>query len=314
MRKWIRTPKRPQRLNVLLFDQFSNHCLANAIEPLRAANTLAQETAFEWRFLSLDGAAVTSSSGLPVQASSALSNAETADALLVISSYGFLDHATPDCQRALRAASHKHTVLVGLDTGSWLLAAAGLLEARRATIHWDEADAFQETFPEVDATRARLVLDGDRWSCGGGMTAFDLALRMIARTQGEALRVEVEALFMAGQSPRSGRGDPMPQNAVVSAALGLMRDNLEEPMAIPQIAAALSVSVRRLEALFRADIGATPLRTYRRLRLASARRLVEQTGLSVHEIALRCGYEDPSAMTRAFRDEFSATPSDLRKT
>ncbi len=313
MRNWRKKPSGLQFVNVLLLDQFSNHCLANAVEPLRAANDFLREPAYQWAYLSLDGGPVTSSGGLPVQAADSLSQAGPADFLFVISSYGYAEQASPACLRALRAAAARHTTLVGLDTGSWLLAAAGLLNGHRATIHWDEAEAFREAFPEVETTRDRLVMEGNRWTCGGAMTAFDLALRMIARAHGEALRLDVAALFMAGESAAPSQGHPLPRQGVVAAALALMRDNLEDPLSIPQVAAALGITVRRLEAQFRADADATPQRAYRRLRLAAAHRLVEHTGLSVREVALRCGYDDPSAMTRAFREEFGTTPRALRR-
>ena len=316
MRSWQVSDPKPQRIGVLLFARFSNHCLANAIEPLRAVNTLLGHTAYDWTFLSMDGAAVTSSSGLPVAVASALSHSKRGDVLFVIPSYDYRALCTPASLRGLRAASQRYGVLVGMDTGSWLLAAAGMLHGRRATIHWDEIDAFRETFAEVQVSRARTVFDGDIWSCGGAMTAFELVLRMIGDTHGEALRLEVASLFMHAQSDIGSAPPPQPalrpRTRLVSGALAIMRDNLEEPLTIPALARALDVNARKLETLFRAELGATPQTVYRRIRLLSARRFVEQTGISVAEIALRCGYADPSAMTRAFRAEFGAAPRNMR--
>jgi transcriptional regulator GlxA family with amidase domain len=313
MRSWQVSDPNPRHIGVLLFESFSNHCLANAVEPLRAANTLLGRTVYDWTFLSMDGAAVTSSSGLPVAVASALSRSKRGDVLMVIPSYEYRALATPASLRSLRAAAQRYGVLVGMDTGSWLLAAAGLLNGRRATIHWDEIDDFRETFPEVQVSRARTVFDGDIWSCGGAMTAFELVLRMIGDTHGEALRLEVAALFMHtegdfGPVPPALR----PRARLVSGALAIMRENLEEPLAVPALAQVLAIKARKLEGLFRAELGATPQKVYRRIRLLSARRLVEQTSHSIAEIALRCGYADPSAMTRAFRAEFGAAPRNIR--
>jgi AraC family transcriptional regulator, carnitine catabolism transcriptional activator len=108
-----------------LFDRFSNHCLANAIEPLRAANTFAGRTLYRWSFLSLDGAQVTSSSGLPVQPDTTLARHPGGDYLFLMPSYGFRDQAGPATARALRSAARRFGALVGMDTGAWLLAAAG---------------------------------------------------------------------------------------------------------------------------------------------------------------------------------------------
>lgn len=317
MRKWQKTVPRlgqkPQRVGVLLFDRFSNHCLANAIEPMRAANTFLGREVYQWQFLSMDGDAVMSSSHLPVAVEGKLSSAEGGDFLFVLPSYQYREFVTPSAHRALRVAARKYDVIVGLDAGAWLLASAGLLEGYRATIHWDETDGFQEAFPEVDVRRTRMEFDRDRWTCGGAMTAFDLALRMIADTHGEALRLEVAALFMSGETETGPGGHvPRPKSRQVSAALAIMRDNLEDTVTIPQVAGMLGVSARKLEALFLADLGAGPLKVYRRIRLLAARRFVEQTDMGISEISLRCGYANPSAMTRAFREEFGVSPRNLR--
>ncbi|MGR3291393.1 MAG: GlxA family transcriptional regulator [Paracoccaceae bacterium] len=313
MRTWKKSGTKPQRLGILLFDRFSNHCLANAMEPLRAANTLLGREVYQWDFLSLNGATATSSSGLPVSVNSALAEAEPGEFLFVLPSYEFRDFVTPATIRSLRRAARKFKIIAGLDAGSWLLAAAGLLDGRRATIHWDETDAFREAFPDVDVRRSRLEIDGDLWTCGGAMTAFDLALRMIADTHGEALRLEVAALLMSGEIETQGGGlQVRPRSQLVFTAVAVMRENLEEPLSIPQIARQVGLSARKLEALFAADLGAGPQKAYRRIRLLAARRFVEQTGLSVAEIAVRSGYADPSALTRALREEFNTTPRKMR--
>lgn len=309
MRVWQKTADNPQRIGILLFERFSNHCLANTIEPLRAANMLLGRTAYTWSFMSHDGATVQSSSGMPVAAQMALSQSGSGDVLFLLPSYAHQDYLTPPMLRGLRAAGTRFEVLAGLDMGSWLLAAAGLLEGYQAAIHWDEVDNFQEAFPEVDVTRARVVMDRDRWSCGGAMTAFELVLRMIGDTHGEALRMEVASLFMHGEvdstSKRTGTGQ-------IDVAMKIMRDNIEEPLRMEQVAQALEISQRKLERLFLAELGAGPQKAYRRIRLLAARRFVEQTNLSIVEIAIRCGYRDPSAMTRAFGQEFGASPRTVR--
>ena len=105
---------------------------------------------------------------------------------------------------------------------------------------------------------------------------------------------------------------PPPKSHLVSAALAMMRENLEEPLTIPALAQALAVNARKLETLFSADLGAGPQKVYRRIRLLAARRYVEQTGMAISQIALRCGYANPSAMTRAFAHEFGAPPRNIR--
>lgn len=299
----------PRQIGVLLFDQFSNHCLANAVEPLRAANTLSRKTLYQWHFLTLDGGPVRSSSGLPVLPEARMSKHPGGDVLLVLPSYGHLRHAKPDSARALRAAARRFGMVAGLDTGSWLMAMAGLLDGYRATIHWDEFDAFAESFPQVAADTARFVIDRDRASCGGAMTAFELMQELIGRAHGPALQLEIASLFMQG-------GPVWPEKRgrvnLVDAGVALMRQNLEDPLGIPALARRLGCTQRKLEARFRARLNASPRKFYQRLRLQAVRRMMTESGSSVAEIALRCGYGDASAMTRAYRLEFGETPMATR--
>jgi transcriptional regulator GlxA family with amidase domain len=302
----------PDQFSMLLFDGFSNLCLANAVEPLRAANTLARRTLYRWQFLSMGDEPVLSSSGLPVQADT-LSRQSHGSYLFVMPSYGHGSLATPATIRALRSAATRFKMLVGLDTGSWLLAKAGLLDGHRATCHWDVLDALAETFPEVSVTEDRFVIDGDRSSCGGATTTLDLMLELIERRHGAALSLEVAALFMYGE--RAPRVDPerlIPAHRSVRAAAALMRRHVEEPWTIDAIAEGVGLGRRTLELACRTHAGLSPARIYRAIRLAEARRRLEQTRESIAEISLRAGYRDATAMARAFKAEFGITPSDAR--
>ena len=301
----------PHRVDVLLFDDFSNHCLANTVEPLRAANSLSGRALYEWRFLTLSAAEVTSSSGLRVAAHGTLGG-QSGDILIVMPSYRFRDHTTPQARRALIAAQKRYRVLGGFDTGSWLLADAGLLNGYRATIHWEELENFAERFPEVQVERTRRLIDRDRISCGGVSTAFELILDLIGQQHGAALRLEVALLFMV---PDAGipQDAPLRRGRIASRAVAMMQENLEQPLSIPEIAKRLGRPQRDVAARLFADYGSTPQAVYRRIRLLAARKMVQESSFAVSEIALRCGYQDASALTRAFRAEFGTTPRQLRR-
>ncbi|WP_127113520.1 GlxA family transcriptional regulator [Shimia sediminis] len=312
MQRWAKTYAATQQFGVLLFDGFSNHCLANTVEPLRAANMLSGQALYQWQFLTLSGQNAQSSSGLQVAPHQRLAEA-SGDVLAVMPSYGFQSYTGWQVQTALRAASQRFAAMAGLDTGSWLLAEAGLLDGHQATIHWEELTGFEERFPEVDTRRERFVIDRDRITCSGAMAAFDLVLHMIGRDHGQALALEVSQLFMTRDSARSHAGGAGAASRVVNRALAVMQEHLEEPLPIAEIARRVGRTQKALEVRMMADLGATPQRVYRRLRLTLARKLVTETDLTVSEIALRTGYETPAAMTRAFKAEFATTPQQLRR-
>lgn len=310
MQNWTKDHAAVRQVDVLLFDAYSAHCLANTVEPLRAANTFAGRQVYGWRFLTLDGGTAVSSSGMEVRAHGRLADCR-GDMLIAMPSYDFLRHATVAASRALQSAARRYDVLAGFDTGAWLLAQAGLLDGHQATIHWQELTRFAERFPEVQAQRARHVMDGNRITCTGALAAFDTMMELIGQHHGAALRLEVAALFMAAEA--TDTQDPiLARSRPVARAVALMQANLETPLPIAEVARQTGRSQKDLERRMRADLGATPQAVYRRLRLIEARKLVLETVLNVSEIALRCGYDDPSALTRAFRTEFGTTPRSLR--
>ncbi len=297
-----------------MFNDFSNYCLANAIEPLRAANTLSGRALYTWEFTTIDGGPVHSSSGLPVLPKQALAASSKCDYLFVMPSYGVRDHANAKTARALQAAAKRARYVAGFDTGSWLLAAAGLLDGRTATIHWDEQTAFAETFSQVDVVSDRVTNDGRFLTCGGVTTAFELVLDIIRRTQGEALHLEVSSLFVPpDENLDRVTGATRGRHHMADRATAIMRQNLEIPLSIATVAHTLKVSQRKLEQMFQAQFGTSPRTVYKRLRLLAARRYVEGADYPIAEIALRCGYQNPAAMTRAFVREFGTTPTALRR-
>lgn len=313
MLKWTKSETAPVRIALLIFDQFSNLCLANCLEPLRAANTLNSSAVFDWQILTLDGGAAVSSSTMQVMPQAALSALTSCDYLFVLSSYAHEAHDTSAVRRALRQAARKARVCVGMDSAPWLLASAGLLNGRRATVHWDLLDGFTERFLDVEAERARVVRDGPIMTCAGATSALDLTLGLIADHAGLAVRLDVEALFIRGDPPVA---TPQAHGAVtdplVLRALALMRENIERPLDLPALSRALSCQPRTLDRRFRRRLGAPPGTVYRHLRLSSARKMLEDSSLGVAEIALRSGYDSPAALTRAMKRYYGATPSALR--
>jgi len=299
---------KPEQIDVLLFEAFSNHCLANTIEPLRAANALSGQTLYNWRVCTLDSAPVRSSSGLHLTPDGA---PEGGDMLVVMPSYGVRALPSRATSRALGAAARNYARLAGFDTGSWLLAQAGLLDRYRATIHWDELASFSETFTEVDTVQERYVIDRDRITCSGAAAAFDLVLSLVAKAHGPLLAMDVAQLFMtpeAATAPVPHRG----HGRIVQRALAIMQDTVEAPISVPAIARHAGCTQKTLETHMKNALKATPQAVYRRLRLSRARQLISATDLPVAEIAGRCGYDNASAMTRAFRATYGQTPRNMR--
>ncbi len=311
-------PNQPHQILVLLFDGFSNMVLASAVEPLRAARDLAPQAPFTWRLASLDGAAVRSSSGLSIHPELALAEAESFDSLLVICGYGVRKLARKPVLAAVRKAARKAGMVGGLDMGAWLLAEAGLLNGYRATVHWQELTAFEERFLDVRVSTERFVLDRNRITAGGASTVLALMLKLIRGTAGDALAFDISNLFVYDVETNFSRGRGAHNPSLIRVpqlerALLAMREAIEEPPAIRQIAASAGLSTRSLDRLFHRELGLSPGRYYQMMRLNLARSLAEETALTVAEIAARTGFVSTATLSRAFSQNFGHTIRDLRK-
>jgi len=309
-----------EHFGFLLLPKFSSLCLANALEPLRAANLIAGRPLYQWNLYSLDGNDVTSSNGLTTGPSEPLTEASDIDGLFVVSSYDYRRQVSKPLQKELVSLARQIPVLGGLDTGSFILAKAGLLDGYQATIHWQELGIFEETFHDVITVSDRFVIDRKRITAGGATTTLDLMLHLIAERHGEALRLDVAALFIYDgthvaadpQRPPPAM-DSLPFPADISDVVALMETNIEEPLRVGEIARRLGMSQKKLERRIRRILNTTPVAYYQHIRLSAARSMVMETLMPVSEIAVRTGYSSASALTRAFSRHFSLTPSDLRR-
>ncbi len=312
----------PVRLAFLIAPQFSMMSFSAAIEPLRSANRQAGRTLYEWQLVSTDGRDVEASNGIRVAVDCALASLARPDLLVVCVS---LD---PEQWAAERAVLHvlrrlaRHGCRVGaISSGAFVLAEAGLLAGRAATVHWEYADAFHARFPRLALVPDLYVVDREVFTCSGGTAALDLMLHFIREQCGPALAVSVAEQFMHPRirdhgdrqrmdiDTRYGLDDPK-----LATAIRQMEQALEEPLPMTALARRVGVSVRQLERLFQSRFGTTPTRFYVRLRLERARALLLQGARPVREIALECGFGSTSHFCHAYRAAFQTSPTADRQT
>ncbi|MGC6439913.1 MAG: GlxA family transcriptional regulator [Candidatus Puniceispirillaceae bacterium] len=313
MQKWSIPRDEAITIRFLLFDRFSNLCLANCLEPMRAANDFAKSALFQWRFLTPSGQPVSSSSDLPVLPEAAAERCDPCDYLFILASYDHLIHDTPATRSLLRQITAKAKTVIGFDTSPWLMASAGLLDGRKATVHWDVLDAFSERFLQVETERRRIVEDGHILTCAGAHSAYDLTRKVIASELGQAAVVDIDNLFVRTENGTSlGARSHGLATSIVQRALAVMQDNLEQPLRLSELSSAIACPPKTLSRRFRQELGTSPGLAYRHLRLTHARQLLENTRLSVSEVALRTGYESPAALTRAFKNRFGLLPRQIK--
>lgn len=311
-------PATPTVCGFLLFDGFSNMVLASAVEPLRAANDLSGRRLFEHVLLTVDGRPALSSSRIAIAPDAAALAAPPLDALFVVAGYDARAFAVAPVLSALRRLARRTPVLAGLDVGAWLLAAAGLLAGRRATVHWQELENFAEAFPAVGVSSDRTIVDGDRMTAGGATTVMELMLRLVRERGGAALAFDVTNMFVYDVAPasRESRRGALPfarRAPQLERAIAEMRRTAAAPLPLARIADAAATSLRTLERLFPRELGVSPAKYYQMVRLGVARSLVEETALSAAEIAARTGFASTATLSRAFSAHFGTSIRTVRK-
>lgn len=294
---------KPLRVNVLLFEAFSNMLLACLLEPLRVVRD-EREADIDWTVLTPHDQAVQSSSGLSLAPDRPLSKAIPCDLLILIGGDRFRTDANDRLlRRALRLTKTAGAVIAA-DTGAWLLAQAGYLNGRRATLHWQLLAEFSEEFPDVRAVSAPYVVDGPWMTCGSAAAAMELVLQEISRRFGAAARFDAAAMFLNSPGPAKPAeaafsGLPSHPNPRVRRALDQMAASIREPLALETIASASGLTLRTMARLFAAELGMSPGRCYLHMRLARARQNLLQPGLARTEVAAMCGFSCAASLTRA---------------
>jgi transcriptional regulator GlxA family with amidase domain len=307
------------RIGFFLLPHFSMMAFASAIEPLRSANRLTEQTLFDWVIASENEKYTMASNGVEVAATTQIEDLINCRLIFICGGIDIQNHATKSVISALRMID-RHGVLIGaICTGTYVLAKAGLLDDRRCTIHWENREGLEEEFPNLDVTEELFEIDDDRITCSGGTAALDMMLHLIAQSHGHGLATSISEQFIHDRirdshdrqrmELRSRLGVSHPKLLTVVAE---MEKNLEEPMPQTEIARRANLSTRQLERLFRKYLGTTPTRYYLNLRIARARHLLRQTSMSILSVALACGFVSASHFSKCYRETYGRTPRDER--
>ncbi len=308
------TPE-PQRFVFLLLDRFSMLCFAAAIEPLRIANRLLGFRAYTWALAGEGGETATCSNGAVFALDMGLDEIDREDVLLVCGGMDVHEATTRGVINWLRKVSRHGVTIGGMCTGSHAVAKAGLLDGKRATIHWENQDSFAEEFEGVTLTKSVFVIDGNRMSTAGGTSSIDLMLTLISRDHGEdiANTVADQLIYSSIRTDHDTQRLSIPtrigvRHPKLSQVIQIMEQNIEEPISPAELARTVGMSTRQLERLFRRYLNRSPKRYYMELRLSKARNLLMQTEMSVINVALACGFTSPSHFSKCYRAHYQTTP------
>lgn len=221
--------------------------------------------------------------------------------------------------RVRRAAGRARRV-ASVCTGAFVLAAAGLLDGRRATTHWASCGELARRFPAVRVERDPIdVRDGAVWTSAGVTAGIDLALALVEEDLGREIALEIARWLVVFVRRAGGQSQFSAQLAAQTAERVPVRDLqawiVEHPEAaldVPSLAGKVAMSVRHFSRVFRAETGASPAAYVERVRVETARRLLETTGRSIEGVASAAGFANPEALRRAFGRRVGLSPREYR--
>jgi transcriptional regulator GlxA family with amidase domain len=229
-----------------------------------------------------------------------------------------LDHP-PETYRYLRYVNNRHVPIIGLCTGSFILAAAGLMDGLRCAVHFEHARQLRQLFPKViPVTDEVYVMDHGMITCPGGTAAIDLSAALITQHCGKARAIK--GLLSLSVDNRFARNVPHRpyENLLecgdwrVERAVHLMQANLNRPFGIEELAKRAGSTLRELDRAFVRHVGEKPMGLWRKMRLSHGHWLLINTNRTITQIAHECGFADTAHFSRWFKRTYGEPPHAFR--
>lgn len=309
-----------EHFGFLLMPEFSMLSFASVLEPLRMANRLSKKNLYDWHFFSPDNGMVRPSNGIEFAPTRQLEDNTDLDTLIVVAGINPLKHCNGVTHSWLGALARRGVRLGATSTGPLILARAKLLNGYKSTIHWENLETFQEQYPNILASAELFECDRDRFTCSGGTAGLDLMMYLIGLRHGRALAHSIAEQCIHPQIRpahdfqrmalplRLSVGHPKLVDAILH-----MGTHLEDPLACSTLAELAGLSQRQFERLFQEHLGDTPARFYKRMRLERATALLEQTPMSILEVAVACGFASAAHFSSSYELFFGNTPTVVRR-
>lgn len=321
------SPKRGAPLRAIEVLAFPSVQLLDVSGPLQVFATANELTAgagearpYAPRVVARGGKPVTTSAGLEVATHPLSSVRKPLDTLLIAGGPGVHAAATDSTITEWvrkRTANARRTASVC--TGAFLLAAAGVLDGRRATSHWRHCDELGRRYPNVRVEADPIfVKDGEVWTSAGVTAGIDLALALVEEDLGRAMALAVARQLVVflkrpgGQSQFSAALSLQTADDRFGALHDWIGKHLADDISLPVLAERAGMSERSFSRHYAETVGITPARAVEQLRVEAARRLLSETRLPIKRISQRCGFGSEETMRRSFLRLLAATPQDYR--
>ena len=316
---------RPLNILFFLLPGFPVYALIPALECLRIANQNTGENLFQWRLAGTGAPIVRAGAEMTLSVDGNIVDQAIPDMVFIFAGNEPTQGLWPKLLSWLKAADRADCFIVGVDTGVFAMAEAGLLDDHLVTLHWEAMPLFREIYPDIQISENLYLADRNIITCAGGMAVLDLMLEIIRIRHGEILAHVVADGFVysrwrtGNDSQRTRQNEAMPKNPeamqgdMLSAILRTMEENLDPPLTPPELAERFNMSRRTLERLFRKRVGDSVGRYYMQLRIDMARDFLFYSEMDIMSVALACGFSSQSSFARAFHNIIGITPTEFRR-
>jgi transcriptional regulator GlxA family with amidase domain len=300
------------------FEVFSG---ANEALRAQAAKGRPRPVGYDVSVVSVSRKLIRSESGLSISAQGTMKALRSMDTLIVAGGAGAREAARrSDVCSAVAKAAAKARRVASVCTGTFVLAAAGLLEGRRATTPWAYCDHLAKEHPGITVERQPIyVRDGRYWTSAGVTAGIDLSLAMVEEDFGSELALLIARWLVVFVRRAGGQSQFSPHLVTQAAGREPIRalqsfvvGHPEAPLDLLAMATRAGMSVRNFTRVFRSEVGVTPAAYVERIRLDSARRLMESTSLGVEQIASEAGFGTAESLRRAFARGVGLSPREYR--
>ncbi|MEM7137851.1 MAG: GlxA family transcriptional regulator [Myxococcota bacterium] len=318
------TPKKrakPRRVVVVCFGDFELLDIAGPTNVFTAATRLGAKRGYDVQLAAETPGPVRSAGGVQLLATRSIATIRgNIDTLLVPGGIGVGAAGRGTVPHLQRLAKRSRRV-VGVCSGAFLLAEAGLIDNRRVATHWSACDALAEYYPRCEVDKdAIFVRDGRIWTSAGVTAGMDLALALLEEDLGSAAALDVArwlVMYLRRPGGQSQFSAPLEAQAAerdpISKLVCWIREHLRDDLSVPRLARQAGLSERHFARVFARETGKTPAAYVQQIRIEAARGALESSTQSVKEIANRCGFANPETLHRAFQREIGATPLQYRQ-
>jgi len=315
----------PRRIDIFAFPDVQLLDVSGPLQVFASANELSIAAGLGAPYVPCVVAAISgevnSTAGLRLFAHPLPSASETTDTLIIAGGRGVHAVSKDAAQVAwVRERAPRARRVASVCTGAFLLAAAGLLDKRRAVTHWAHCDLLGKRFPDVRVDPAPIFIrDGAVWTSAGVTAGIDLALALVEDDLGRELALDVARELVVFLKRPGGQ-------AQFSATLSLQKagdrfaelhawiaENMATDLSIAMLAERAGMSERSFVRHYRAQTGVTPARAIDRLRVEAARRLLGDTAFPIKRVAARCGFGSEETMRRSFLRSTGVSPQAYRE-